>query len=172
MLSGWRGLRGVWLAAVVSGIAYTVPQFLIATYHGPWLAAPLAGLSCILALVTLLRFWRPKDAFSVGWALPTSADGGRCPPYKDPTPTPPSSVGWALPTSADGGQCPPYKDPTPTPPSTAGRIESKMELVAVEQDPTRKIIHAWLPWAILTVLILIWGVPRFALLMDRCVRSN
>ena len=60
MLSGWRGLLGIWPVALVAGVSYTIPQYLLATYHGPWLAAPVAGLSCIGALLVLLRLWRPK----------------------------------------------------------------------------------------------------------------
>jgi len=60
MLSGWRGLIGIWPAALVAGLSYTIPQYLFATYHGPWLAAPVSGLSCIVALVVLLRVWRPR----------------------------------------------------------------------------------------------------------------
>src|SRR5271170_2541905 len=62
MLSGWRGLLGIWPAALLAGISYTIPQFLMATYHGPWLAAPVSGLCCIVALVILLRFWRPRES--------------------------------------------------------------------------------------------------------------
>ena len=40
MLAGWRGLLGIWPAALVAGLSYTIPQYLLATYHGPWLAAP------------------------------------------------------------------------------------------------------------------------------------
>ncbi len=78
MLAGWRGLLGIWPAALVAGLSYTLPQFLIATYQGPWLAAPVAGLSCILALVLLLRIWRPRHLcrFDAAGALVAAVEPG------------------------------------------------------------------------------------------------
>jgi lactate permease len=34
-------------------------------------------------------------------------------------------------------------------------------------DSPRRIFDAWLPWGILTILILIWGVPQFQAALDR-----
>jgi lactate permease len=113
LLSGWRGLAGVWPAALVAGLCYVVPQYLFATYHGPSLAAPIAGLCCIVALVGMLRVWRPREL----WAFDAE---GRLGP----------ATGAA---------------------ATAEPVESG-----------RKLFEAWLPWLILTVLILIWGLPIFS----------
>jgi len=118
VLSGWRGLLGILPAALVAGISYTVPQFLLSRYHGPWLAAPVAGLSCIAALIALLRVWRPREL----WRF--DAEG---------------NLGPALEKS----------DAWETPPSAG------------------KTFEAWLPWLILTVLILVWGVPYFQALLDK-----
>ncbi len=37
--AGWRGMAGVWPAALVAGVFFAVPQFLVSNYHGPcpWL---------------------------------------------------------------------------------------------------------------------------------------
>ena len=118
MLAGWRGLFGIWPAALVAGISYTVPQFLIATYHGPWLAAPVSGLSCIVALVLMLRVWRPREPMRF------DAEGNLI-------------AGL---------------DPDAAPTETITR---------------RQLFHAWLPWCILTFLILVWGVPQFQAWMDK-----
>jgi len=63
--AGWRGMRGVWPAALTAGLAFAIPQFLISNYHGPWLAAPLSGICSIVALVALLRVWKPKVLWSL-----------------------------------------------------------------------------------------------------------
>jgi lactate permease len=118
VLSGWRGLLGILPAALVAGISYTVPQFLLSRYHGPWLAAPVAGLSCIAALIALLRVWRPRQL----WRF--DADG---------------QLG----------------------PSEAAEKEAR-----ATPPPAGKVFEAWLPWGILTVLILIWGVPVCQKLLD------
>jgi lactate permease len=117
MLSGWRGLAGIWPAALVAGLSYTVPQYLLATYHGPWLAAPVAGLCCIASLVLLLRFWCP--------ATPWQFDENH----------------KLAPTT---------------------KIVQSIE----QTDSRRRIFDAWLPWGLLTILILIWGIPQVQTLLE------
>jgi lactate permease len=75
VLAGWRGVRGVWPAALVAGIAFTVPGYLFANYHGPWLVGPVSGVSAIIALVVLLRFWRP----AVPWCFDDAGNLGPAP---------------------------------------------------------------------------------------------
>ena len=60
--AGWRGMLGVWPAALTAGAAFAIPQFLVSNFHGPWLVDPIAGVCSIAALVLLLRCWRPRDA--------------------------------------------------------------------------------------------------------------
>lgn len=64
--SGWRGLKGVWPAALTAGLSFAIPQFLVSNYHGPWLVDTISGAVCIAAVVILLRFWQPKEI----WPLP------------------------------------------------------------------------------------------------------
>jgi len=63
---GWRALAGVWPAALVAGGSFALVQFLVSNFHGPWLVDTAAGLASITSLVTLLRFWQPRD----GWKAP------------------------------------------------------------------------------------------------------
>jgi lactate permease len=72
--SGFRGLRGVWPAALTAGLSFAVPQLLISNLHGPWLAAPLSGICSIISLVILLRFWKPKQL----WKLDKDGNGIPC----------------------------------------------------------------------------------------------
>lgn len=58
---GWRGMLGVWPAALTAGLAFAVPQFLVSNYHGPWLVDVVASISSMGALAVLLRHWRPRD---------------------------------------------------------------------------------------------------------------
>jgi lactate permease len=62
--AGWRGMLGVWPAALVAGLAFAVPQFLVSNFHGPWLVDITSGACSIAALVGLLRVWRPTDKWS------------------------------------------------------------------------------------------------------------
>lgn len=61
--AGWRGMVGVWPAALTAGVSFAVPQFLVSNYHGPWLVDIVASLCSMGALVVLLKVWQPSD----GW---------------------------------------------------------------------------------------------------------
>ena len=122
MLAGWRGLLGIWPAALVAGLSYTIPEYLLSTYHGPWLAAPVAGLCCIASLIALLRIWRPREIlrFADGKLVPALDSG----------------------TAAQSG------------------------------ESRREVFHAWLPWCVLTLFILVWGVPQFQALLDKIFAAD
>ena len=61
--AGWKGMLGVWPAALTAGLAFAVPQFLVSNFHGPWLVDIVASIVSIGALVVLLKKWQPRD----GW---------------------------------------------------------------------------------------------------------
>ncbi len=61
VLSGWRGLRGVWPAVLASGGSFALVQFAVSNYLGPTLVDVAGGLASILSLAVLLRFWQPRE---------------------------------------------------------------------------------------------------------------
>ena len=61
VMSGFRGLMGVWPAAALCGIAFAGTQFLVSNFVGPELTDILAALASIIGLVTLLKLWRPRE---------------------------------------------------------------------------------------------------------------
>jgi len=61
--AGWRGMLGVWPAALTAGVAFAVPQFFVSNFHGPWLVDIVAAISSLIAVIALLKVWQPKD----GW---------------------------------------------------------------------------------------------------------
>jgi lactate permease len=99
--AGWKGMLGVWPAALVGGVAFAVPQFLVSNYHGPWLVDIVASLCSIVALLALLRVWKPAEI----WKLQIT------------------------------------------------------EMPATEKHPRARIIEAWVPWLLLSVLVFVWGLP-------------
>ena len=76
--AGFRGMLGVWPAALTAGVSFAVPQFLVSNFHGPWLVDIIASLTSIGAMVVLLKFWKPKDAWKpadMDAPQPQRADG-------------------------------------------------------------------------------------------------
>ena len=60
-LSGRKGLRDAWPAALVAGGTFAIAQFATANYWGPYAVDVLASLTSIVALTIFLRFWKPKE---------------------------------------------------------------------------------------------------------------
>jgi len=56
---GLKGMDGIWFPAAVAGLAFASVQFLVSHFIGPQLTDILASLTAIIALVAVLRFWRP-----------------------------------------------------------------------------------------------------------------
>lgn len=84
-MCGWRGMLGVWPAALTAGLCFAIPQFLVSNYHGPWLVDIVASLASLGGLVVLMRFWKPKEI----WKLPPTdpADAPAVTAAAEPTPT-------------------------------------------------------------------------------------
>jgi lactate permease len=61
--AGVRGMAGVWPAALVAGVAFAVPQYLLSNFHGPWLVDVVAAVVSMAALALLLRVWKPRAAW-------------------------------------------------------------------------------------------------------------
>lgn len=59
--SGWSAALEVWPALVLCGGVFASLQFLVSNFIGPQLTDILSSIGAIVALVTLLRFWRPQD---------------------------------------------------------------------------------------------------------------
>jgi lactate permease len=63
MVDGRRGIRMVWPAAVVGGVAFAIAQFACSNYVSVELTDIVASLVSAAAIVALLRVWRPGEAF-------------------------------------------------------------------------------------------------------------
>jgi lactate permease len=120
VMYGRKGLRGVVPAVAVCGIAYTVAQLLVSNSILAPLTGVLAGIAALIALVALLRVWKPRDSSS-GWRSLKAENPGQA-----------------------GGA------PAPHVPYTAGEIA-----------------HAWAPYALLVVCVLLWGYKPFQAQLNR-----
>jgi lactate permease len=60
-MAGWRGVRGVWPAILVSGGSFAIVQFWVANYYGPRLVDVAGGLVSLVCLAVFLKLWRPTE---------------------------------------------------------------------------------------------------------------
>ena len=81
-MAGWRGMLGVWPAALTAGVAFAVPQFLVANFHGPWLVDVVAAVCSIGAMVVLLKFWKPSQSCAEVAAGTAGTEGNCAPPSR------------------------------------------------------------------------------------------
>ncbi|HEY4235582.1 MAG TPA: L-lactate permease [Lacipirellulaceae bacterium] len=63
MMSGWRGLRGVWPAVLVCGGSFATVQFLVSNFVGPSLTDVAGGVTSLVALAALVRFWQLRETW-------------------------------------------------------------------------------------------------------------
>jgi len=63
VLAGWRRMREILPAVLVTGISFAVVQFLVSNFVGPELTDILAALVSMGCLALLLRFWRPAEVW-------------------------------------------------------------------------------------------------------------
>jgi lactate permease len=108
-MAGLRSMVQIWPAALVAGVAFAVPQFLVSNFVGPMLVDIIASVSSIVALVALLKFWRPTE-------------------------------------------------------NAANAVERATEKLALRS--------AWTPWVILTLILLVWGLPIVKSSLDKISAPN
>jgi lactate permease len=63
VMGGKKALKGVLPAAIVCGVAFATSQYFVSNFIGPQLTDILGALASILALVLLLKVWKPADTF-------------------------------------------------------------------------------------------------------------
>jgi len=61
VLAGWRKMRDILPAVLVTGISFAIVQFIVSNFIGPQLTDILAALVSMGCLAVLLRFWRPTE---------------------------------------------------------------------------------------------------------------
>jgi len=135
--AGWRGMLGVWPAALTAGVAFAIPQFLVSNFHGPWLVDIVASLCSIGAVVVLLKFWQPKDAWK-----PTDSDA--------------QTKGDSMNVERSMSSVQRSKEER-TADTSGDRPITDSSLLR----------RAWTPWILLSLLVFLWGVPAFKKAVDK-----
>jgi lactate permease len=58
--AGWKGMKEVWPAILVTGVSFAIPQFVISNYINPWIVDIGASLISMGCLILFLKVWQPK----------------------------------------------------------------------------------------------------------------
>ena len=149
--SGWRGLRGVWPACLVCGFSFGLTQGLVSNLHGPWLVDILAALASMGALVLWMKCWQPTDALTTAAAHEPASDS-HGPRVSNPQ--------GGSQSRGPGG--PRVSDPQPPGGDAAGgathRVAVRADKASAPSSP-EPAWRAWLPWALLSACVFVWGLP-------------
>ncbi len=62
--AGWKGMKEIWPAILVTGVSFAVPQFLISNYINPWIVDIGASLISMGTLILFLKVWQPKTLWT------------------------------------------------------------------------------------------------------------
>jgi lactate permease len=86
--AGWKGMKEVWPAVLVTGLSFAIVQFLISNYINPWIVDIGASLISMACLIGFLQVWQPK----VLWLSPklrgNDESASTMPPPKELSRTP------------------------------------------------------------------------------------
>src|ERR1700756_3448347 len=64
--AGWKGMKDIWPAILVTGLSFAVPQFVISNFINPWIVDIGASLISMGCLILFLKVWHPREI----WASP------------------------------------------------------------------------------------------------------
>src|SRR3979411_2037416 len=96
--AGWKGMKEVWPAILVTGVSFAIPQFVISNYINPWIVDIGASLVSMGCLILFLKVWQPRQL----WLSPAlrgndeSAATMAAPKPMDKTPLTPRELWIAL----------------------------------------------------------------------------
>jgi lactate permease len=62
--AGWRGMKDVWPAILVTGVSFAIPQFVISNFINPWIVDIGASLISMACLVLFLQVWKPREIWT------------------------------------------------------------------------------------------------------------
>src|SRR2546426_2262060 len=77
VFAGWRRMREILPAVLVTGVSFAIAQFIVSNYVGPELTDILAALVSMGCLAILLRYWRPAEVYRFAHEPAVAAGSGR-----------------------------------------------------------------------------------------------
>ena len=126
LVTGRRGLRGIWPLPIVGSLSYILGQFPTSQFLGPYLPDIIGALVSFGALLLLLRFWRPAETLGFGGV---------------PVPAEPASAG------------PAPAEPVPAGTGTTGAAARVAAPDAPARSGLREAVPAFLAFGVLIVVV-------------------
>ena len=62
--AGFKGMKEIWPAILVTGVSFAVPQFLISNFVNPWIVDIGASLISMACLILFLKVWQPEKIWT------------------------------------------------------------------------------------------------------------
>jgi lactate permease len=90
IFAGWKGMKEVWPAILVTGVSFAIPQFLISNFVNPWIVDIGASLISMASLILFLKVWQPKTLW-LSAALRSRDDSAATMPKMVPSTAVPST---------------------------------------------------------------------------------
>jgi L-lactate transport len=138
MMDGWKGVRETWPAALVTGGSFAISQYFTSNFIGPELPDIISALVSLVSLTVFLKIWQPK---TVAEAAPDVVAVG----------------GDAAALSFGGGIGTQIAAPAET--AHGGQPRSAF--------PLRRVVLAWSPFLVLTVMVTVWSLKPFKALFGK-----
>jgi lactate permease len=132
--AGFRGMKEIWPAILVTGVSFAIPQYLISNFINPWIVDIGASLVSMACLIGFLKVWQPAEIWTSP-ALRTRDD----------------SVGTLTPVASSSRHA-----PDPGLGVTGGGAVTSGGAVAANGT-----MMAYVPWIILCVILAFWGTNWF-----------
>ncbi len=132
----WKETFEVFPAILVVGISFALTQFFWSNYVDSNLVDIMAGVVSIVAVLIFLQFWKPKKT----WRFD----------YDDKAPVRTAASTEIV--DQVGGEW-----------AEAGQFDDS---VNVRRYTTAQVLKAWMPFAVLSIFVLLWGLPSVKLAMN------
>jgi lactate permease len=133
---GWKETFEVLPPILVVGFSFSLTQFFWSNYVDSNLVDIMGGVISIVAMVTFLRFWKPKRI----WRFDYDDKAAVLPPPTGKT------------SDQMGGEW------------SAEKFDG---YVKARSYSAGQIVKAWMPFAVLSLFVLLWGLPSIKLAMNQ-----
>ncbi|GLV58827.1 glycolate permease GlcA [Dictyobacter sp. S3.2.2.5] len=131
VFTGFRSLRTIWPAALVAGLSFALMQFTISNFVGPELPDVLASLFSLICVILFVQVWKPRDIEQYRATFAPVVRGI-------------DTGGNEVETGINAADVAQEED------------RNGREGNAIQKPTTQEAILAWLPWLLVSIIVIAW----------------